>query len=83
VNGYQYGRINPYIGNQIDYPVPPGILDYNGDNTIAITVWSQSAEGAEVKVEWNVEYVHESSYNMGFDGAYLRPGWTEDRLNWA
>ncbi|KAK6065263.1 beta-galactosidase b [Seiridium cupressi] len=83
VNGYQYGRFNPYIGNQIDFPVPPGILDYNGDNTIAVTVWSQSAEGAEMKIDWNLEYVHESSYDMLFDGAYLRPGWTEDRLEWA
>ncbi|KAK8075556.1 family 35 glycoside hydrolase [Apiospora hydei] len=45
VNGYQYGRFNPHIGHQIDFPVPPGILDYDGDNTIAVTVWSQSSEG--------------------------------------
>ncbi|KAI0121127.1 beta-galactosidase B [Xylariales sp. AK1849] len=83
VNGYQYGRFSPYIGNQIDFPVPPGILDYSGDNTIALTVWSQSAEGAEVRVEWNVEYAHESIYDMRFDGAYLRPAWSADRLQWA
>ncbi|TRX89656.1 hypothetical protein FHL15_009406 [Xylaria flabelliformis] len=75
VNGYQYGRFNPHIGNQIDYPVPPGILNYNGDNDIAITLWSQSAEGAEMKVEWNVDYVHRTSYDMRFDASYLRPGW--------
>jgi hypothetical protein len=83
VNGYQYGRFNPYIGNQIDFPVPPGILDYDGDNTIAVTVWSQSAEGAEVKVEWNLDYVHASSFDMKFNGSYLRPGWTSDRLSYA
>ena len=83
VNGYQYGRFNPYIGNQVDFPVPPGILDYDGDNTIAVTVWSQSAEGAEVKVEWNLDYVHSSSFDMKFDGEYLRPGWTRDRLRYA
>ncbi|KAI1856434.1 hypothetical protein JX265_011681 [Neoarthrinium moseri] len=83
VNGYQYGRFNPYIGNQIEFPVPPGVLNYNGDNTIAVTVWSQSAEGAEMKIDWNIEYAHESSYDMLFDGAYLRPGWSEDRLEWA
>ncbi|KAI3340175.1 glycoside hydrolase superfamily [Ustulina deusta] len=82
VNGYQYGRFNPYIGNQIDYPVPPGILDYNGMNTIAVTVWSQVAEGAAMKVEWNVDYVHLSSYDMGFDGSYLRPGWDSKRLDY-
>lgn len=83
VNGYQYGRFNPYIGNQIDFPVPPGILNYNGDNTIAVTVWSQSAAGAELNIDWNADYVHESSYDMLFDGDYLRPGWTEDRLEWV
>ncbi|KAI0158312.1 glycoside hydrolase family 35 protein [Xylariaceae sp. FL1272] len=79
VNGYQYGRFNPFIGNQIDFPVPPGILDYGGDNTIAVTVWSQTAEGVELKVDWEIEYVHESPYNMRFDGDYLRPGWDDTR----
>lgn len=83
VNGYQYGRFNPYIGSQIDFPVPPGVLDYDGDNTIAVTVWSQSAEGAEVKVEWNVDYVHASSFDMRFDGKGLRPGWGSERLRYA
>lgn len=83
VNGYQYGRFNPYIGNQIDFPVPPGILDYDGDNTIAVTVWSQSAEGSEVKVGWNLDYVHSSSFDMKFNGSYLRPGWTGDRFSYA
>ncbi|KAH8682618.1 putative beta-galactosidase B [Xylariales sp. PMI_506] len=83
VNGYQYGRFNPYIGNQIDYPVPPGVLDYQGDNAIAVTVWSQSAEGAELQIEWDVEYVHDTSYDMNFDASYLRPGWTKERLDWA
>ncbi|KAH9892198.1 beta-galactosidase B [Xylariomycetidae sp. FL2044] len=83
VNGYQYGRFNPYIGNQIDFPVPPGILNYSGDNTIAVTIWSQASEGAEMRIEWNLEYVHESSYDMNFDASYLRPGWTSERLEYA
>ena len=83
INGYQFGRFNPYIGNQIDFPVPPGILDYDGDNTIVVTLWSQSAEGSEMRIEWNVDYVHESSYDMRFDANYLRPGWTDKRLAYA
>ncbi|KAI8629795.1 glycoside hydrolase family 35 protein [Xylariaceae sp. FL1651] len=82
VNGYQYGRFNPYIGNQIDFPVPPGILNYDGDNTIAVTIWSQSAEGAEMKIDWKVDYIHESSYNMNFNGSYLRPRWDDRRLDY-
>lgn len=83
VNGYQYGRFNPYIGNQINFPVPTGILKHNGDNTIVVTVWSQSAEGAEVKLGWELEYVHTTGYDMGFDAEYLTPGWTSDRLVYA
>lgn len=83
VNGYQYGRFNPYIGNQITFPVPTGILDYNGENTIAVTVWSQSAQGVEVGLDWNLEYVHTTGYDMSFDSGYLRPGWTSDRLAYA
>lgn len=83
VNGYQYGRFSPHIGNQIDFPVPPGILDYAGDNTIVVTVWSQDAEGVEMQVDWNLDYVHSSSFDMRFDSSELRPGWTEDRLQYA
>lgn len=83
VNGYQYGRFNPYIGNQINFPVPTGILNYNGDNTIVVTVWSQSAEGAEVRLDWALEYVHSTGYDFDFDAEYLRPGWTSDRLAYA
>ncbi|EWZ32529.1 glycoside hydrolase superfamily [Fusarium oxysporum Fo47] len=83
VNGYQYGRFNPYIGNQISFPVPPGVLNYDGENTIAVTVWSQSAQGGEVKVEWEVDYAHTSSFDVKFDSKYLRPDWTKERLQYA
>ncbi|KKY28421.1 putative beta-galactosidase b [Phaeomoniella chlamydospora] len=94
VNGYQYGRFNPYIGNQIDFPVPPGILsyassdDYHDDdeqgNTVGLAVWAQSTEGAKINVELNAEYVLESGYEFNFgDTRVLRPGWTEERLKYA
>jgi len=80
VNGYQYARFNPWIGHQTEFPVPPGVLDYAGDNTIGLAVWAQSEEIAQVGVEWKVEYVATTSYDLRFDGSYLRPGWTEERL---
>ncbi|KAH7022014.1 family 35 glycosyl hydrolase [Ilyonectria destructans] len=83
VNGYQYGRFSPYIGHQIDFPVPPGILDYHGDNSIVVTVWSQASEGVEMNVEWMLNYTHSTSFDMGFESSYLRPGWTKDRLSYA
>lgn len=83
VNGYQYGRYNPHIGNQVVYPVPAGILNYQGTNTVAVAVWAQTEEGASVGVDWRVNYVAESSLAVVGIGEGLRPGWTTKRLQFA
>ncbi|KAK4460984.1 beta-galactosidase [Cladorrhinum samala] len=46
VNGFQFGRYIPHIGPQTSFPVPEGILDYNGTNTIGLLVWCTGASGA-------------------------------------
>ncbi|KAJ5673660.1 hypothetical protein N7507_002787 [Penicillium longicatenatum] len=84
VNGYQYGRFNPYIGNQVEFPVPLGILNYSGENTISVAVWAQSEEGAAISVDWKVNYVADSSLDASeINDASLRPSWTEERLKYA
>ncbi|KAL2824945.1 glycoside hydrolase superfamily [Aspergillus cavernicola] len=84
VNGYQYGRYNPYVGNQVVYPVPAGILDYNGENTIGVAVWAQTEGGARLKLDWRVNYVVDSSLDVArLDVEGLRPGWDEGRLEFA
>lgn len=84
VNGYQFGLFNPYIGNQIEFPVPTGILNLNGENTIAVSVWSQhDSEPARVEVGWKTAYVHETGYDFGFDASALRPAWNKSRLVYA
>jgi hypothetical protein len=83
VNGYQYARFNPYVGNEKKFPVPPGILNYKGDNVIGLSVWAQSNEGAKIDVQMVQEYAVESSWSSRFDSEYLRPGWTEERLAYA
>jgi beta-galactosidase len=84
VNGYQYGRYNPYIGNQVVYPVPVGILDYKGVNTISVAVWAQTEEGASIGVDWRVNYVADSSLDVSsLDTRDLRPEWTEERVKFA
>lgn len=84
VNGYQYGRYNPYVGNQVVYPVPPGILDYNGENTIGVAVWAQTEAGARLDLDWRVNYVLGSSLDAGrLDVSGLRPGWNEERERFA
>lgn len=81
VNGYMYGLFNPWVGNQVVFPVPPGVLDLDGVNTVAVSVWNQDEDGgvAGVDVSWDVEYVHETGYDFGFDASALRPTWDASR----
>lgn len=60
----------------------PGILNYNGDNTIGLSVWAMDEAGGSVGVEWQVMGVHQSGFDPRFDSEYLRPGW-EDRSQYA
>lgn len=83
VNGYQYGRFNPSVGNEVRFPVPPGVLNYAGDNTVGVSVWAQTEEGGKVDVKLEQDFVLESSWSPRFDGDYLRPGWTEERAKYA
>lgn len=89
VNGYQFGRLVPFIGNQIEFPVLPGILDYNGENKIGVTVWNQEEGEVTVEISWRVLGVVESSFDWESSGlsrtGYLRPGVKElgDRRRYA
>lgn len=40
VNGWQVGNYVNYLGPQHTFPVPDGILDPNGRNSIAVAVWN-------------------------------------------
>lgn len=83
VNGYMFGKFVPYIGNQISFPVFPGILDYHGENTVGLSLWAQGAEGAKMNVSMSVLGAYESSFSPGVDTEYLRPEWREERLQYA
>ncbi|KAL0570112.1 hypothetical protein V5O48_011850 [Marasmius crinis-equi] len=83
VNGYQFGKFVPHIGNQIKFPVPPGILNYRGSNVIGLNLWSQTSGGASVDMAWNVTGVYESSWDPGFDAQNLQPEWDPVRLGFA
>ena len=55
----------------------PGILNYHGDNTIAVSLWAQDSAGASLTVDWTVLGVVESAFDPGFEADYLRPGWSD------
>lgn len=79
------GKFLPYVGNQVEFPVPPGILNYSGDNTIGLSIWNQDDEvHASVSVGLKVLGVYASAVDTaGLDTAYLRPSWEESRLQYV
>jgi beta-galactosidase len=79
------GKFLPYLGNQVEFPVPPGILNYSGDNTIGLSIWNQDDEAhASVSVSMKVLGVYASAVDTAsLDTAYLRPSWDESRLQYA
>lgn len=78
------GKFLPYVGNQVEFPVPPGILNYKGENTVGLSVWNQGGEEASVDVSMKVLGVYESSLDTAaLDTEYLRPAWEETRLRYA
>ncbi|KAF3045591.1 hypothetical protein E8E12_010328 [Didymella heteroderae] len=84
VNGYQYGKYFPHIGPQTRYPIPPGILNVQGSNTLSVAVWSQTDAGAKLTTLRLFSY---ASYESGFDfaaidGKQLQPNW-QDRSQYA
>jgi hypothetical protein len=83
VNGWQLARFMPYLDTQVNFPVPAGVLDYSGEDTVAVAVWAQEEGGAQLDVEFEVQYVTESSLDLRFDGTYLRPAWDAKRLAYA
>ncbi|KAJ7237206.1 glycoside hydrolase family 35 protein [Mycena haematopus] len=48
VNGWQFGKYVNHIGPQTSFPVPQGILDYNGVNTLGVSLWAADAAGARL-----------------------------------
>ncbi|KAI7240550.1 glycoside hydrolase family 35 protein [Hortaea werneckii] len=82
VNGYMFGKFIPHVGNQIEFPVFPGILDYHGDNTIGLNIWAQGDAGASVSVKTSVLGVYQSSLDPSAGTEYLRPGWSSERLRY-
>jgi hypothetical protein len=81
---YQYGKFLPHIGPQTRFPVPPGIVNMQGRNTLSVVVWAQTDAGAKLSTLRLFEYAsYESGFGFGgIDGAALQPRW-EDRSRYA
>lgn len=83
INGYQYGHYLPHIGPQDVFPFQPGIINNNGRNKLAISMWALTDEGAKLDTVELVSYgKYRTSFDFSQDWSYLQPGW-EDRSKYA
>ncbi|KAI8310538.1 putative beta-galactosidase C [Colletotrichum sp. SAR11_59] len=83
INGYQYGKYVPHIGPQTRFPVPPGVINNRGRNTIAVSLWAQTDAGAKLDGLKLVQYgQYQTDFKFNRDWSYLQPGW-EDRAEYA
>ncbi|EJD54068.1 beta-galactosidase [Auricularia subglabra TFB-10046 SS5] len=63
VNGYQFGKYINAIGPQTKFALPQGILNHNGPNTLAVSLWSHDAGGAKLK-SLSLEITHKVQSSM-------------------
>lgn len=49
-NGYQFGKFVANIGPQTKFPIPRGVIDTAGKNTIALSIWGMSTEKKDLAV---------------------------------
>lgn len=76
VNGYHFGKFANAIGPQRRFPVPEGILNYRGENTVAISIWALDEHGLGPK---DIMLVAGMPVQSGYGKVALSPmsGWEE------
>jgi hypothetical protein len=83
VNGYQYGKYEPHIGPQSVFPVPPGVINNRGVNTLGLSMWAQTGAGARLSAVEVIKYgAYVTDFGFGNDWSVLQPGW-RDRTQYA
>ncbi|KAJ8101436.1 glycoside hydrolase superfamily [Lipomyces tetrasporus] len=40
INGWQFGKYISDIGPQEEFPIPPGIINTNGENVVGVQIWA-------------------------------------------
>ncbi|KAI5779605.1 glycoside hydrolase superfamily [Geopyxis carbonaria] len=78
VNGYQMGKYVNHVGPQTVFPVPEGVLNHRGGNTLGVTLWAQAKEGAKV-CGLVLEQGRVAKTALKTIGASAQPGWKKRR----
>jgi len=84
INGYQFGKYVPHIGPQTRFPVPPGVINNRGLNTIGVSIWAQTDAGAKLSTVKLINYgLYQTDFTFNRDWSYLQPQWKAGREIYA
>ncbi|KAJ7681674.1 glycoside hydrolase family 35 protein, partial [Mycena rosella] len=75
VNGWMMGKRVANLGPQAKFPVPEGILDYSGENTVAVALWSMEEEPVSPRLRLVVDGVFDSALGSVTKN---NPRWSEE-----
>ncbi|EIN12193.1 glycoside hydrolase family 35 protein [Punctularia strigosozonata HHB-11173 SS5] len=79
VNGWQLGKRVANLGPQTFFPVHEGILNYDGENTVAVSLWALGDQTQDLKIP-SLELVQNGVYSGGPGRvATENTGWSELR----
>ncbi|KAH8803551.1 galactose-binding domain-like protein [Xylogone sp. PMI_703] len=63
INGYKFGLYTQNIGPQTVFPVPEGIINHRGKNSIAIITWNLASNGGRLtQLSLNATGVYQTGY---------------------
>ncbi|KAJ5630273.1 beta-galactosidase [Penicillium longicatenatum] len=64
VNGWQFGKYVNNVGPQTRFPVPEGIINYNGPNYLTLTIWSMDSRPFQLtNLQLQADAVIQSGYS--------------------
>ncbi|CAE6444221.1 unnamed protein product [Rhizoctonia solani] len=64
VNGWLMGRYIANLGPQYKFPIPEGILNHRGENTVAIAIWSMENAQLSPNLKLTIEGIFDSGYDF-------------------
>lgn len=82
VNGFQFGKYVNHIGPQTSFPVPEGVLNYNGDNYIGLSLWNMESDSTTVVKLDGLELRHSSTPVMSGRGKKVELSYSPSRDGW-
>lgn len=78
INGYQYGKYVPHIGPQTVFPFPPGVVNNQGTNYLAVSLWAMTDDGAALEGIELVNYgLYQTDFGFSRNWTALQPGWSD------